>query len=181
MKTRCIHTRSGVAALLALLLCACSHRTARVERALVMPPTAQVHTIQSHQRFLMASPIHDPDPQFPMDARLEGELRLCVAFVVDVEGSDQQVIADREDAGCADPHDSAVIPFVEAVTGTLSTWRYFGAAVCTFAADVDPDADPRCTRGGVVVDAVPIRLRYVFTFSSASGGRVIRTRSAVDG
>lgn len=176
MKTRHI-AYCGIAACLFMGLAACSHRTAQIERAMVLPPMAQVHTVQSNQRFLMAAPIHDPDPSFPAGVRLEGELRLCVSFVVDADGVVQDVVADREDADCADPANAAAIPFVDAVTTTLRSWRYFGAAICTFPLIVDPDSDPRCETEGVEVDAVPIRLRYTFTFSAERGGRVSRITS----
>lgn len=164
----------GIAACLVMGLAACSHRTAQVERAMALPPAAQVHAVESNQRFLMAAPIHDPDPLFPADAPLEGGLRLCVGFVVDAEGTVGQIVADREDSDCADPTDSAARPFVDAINAALNSWRYFGAAVCTFPADVDPDPDPHCDGAGVEVDAVPVRLRYTFTFSSERGGRVSR-------
>jgi len=176
MPIRTTHTWPGIF-LPVLLLTACSHRTTQIERAMVLPPSAQVHAVESHQRFLMAAPIHDPDPAFPVGARLDGELRLCVGFVVDADGAVRNVGADREDVGCADPTAVAAAAFVEAVTGTLRTWRYFGAAICTFPVDTDPDSDPRCEGEGVEVDAVPIRLRYVFTFSSERGGRVSRAAS----
>lgn len=173
MKTRYL-AHCGIAVCLLTALAACSHRIKQVERAMVLPPMAQVHTFESNQRFLMAAPIHDPDPTFPVDARLEGELQLCVGFVVDADGVVRTVGADREDVACADPADAAASPFVNAVTATLRSWRYFGAAICTFPAGIDPDSDPRCERDGVKVDAVPIRLRYTFTFSSERGGRVSR-------
>ena len=173
MKNRHI-AHCGIAACLLMALAACSHRTAQVERAMVLPPTADVHAVESNQRFLMATPIHDPDPAFPASARLEGELRLCVSFVVDADGVVQDIVADREDMDCADPVDAAATPFVDAVTATLRSWRYVGAAICTFPAGINPDSDPRCERAGVEVGAVPIRLRYTFTFSSERGGRVSR-------
>jgi hypothetical protein len=173
MKTRHL-AHCGIAACLFMTLAACSHRTAQVERAMVLPPMAQVHAVESNQRFLMATPIHDPDPSFPADARLDGELQLCVSFVVDADGVVQDIVADRQDMDCADPDDAAATPFVDAVTATLRSWRYFGAAICTFSAGIDPDSDPRCEGAGVAVDAVPIRLRYTFTFSSERGGRVSR-------
>jgi len=173
MKTRCI-AHCGIAACLFTMLPACSHRTAQIERAMVLPPMAQVHSVESNQRFLMATPIHDPDPSFPADAHLEGQLRLCVSFVVDADGVVQDIVADREDIDCADPDNDAAIPFVVVVTATLRSWHYFGAAICTFPAGIDPDSDPSCESAGVEVDAVPIRLRYTFTFSSERGGRVSR-------
>jgi len=173
MKTRHI-ALCGIAACLFMALAACSHRTAQVERAMVLPPMAQVHTVESNQRFLMATPIQDPDPMFPADARLEGELRLCVSFVVDADGVVRDIVADHEDMDCADPDNAASTPFVDAVTATLRSWRYLGAAICTFPAGVDPDSDPRCEGVGIEVDAAPIRLRYTFTFSSERGGRVAR-------
>lgn len=175
MPIRTTHIWPGIF-LPVLLLTACSHRT-QIERAMVLPPSAQMHTVESHQRFLMATPIHDPDPAFPVGARLERELRLCVGFVVDADGAVRNVAADHENVGCADSTGVAAAPFVEAVTGTLRTWRYFGAAICTFPAGVDPDSDPGCEGEGVGIDAVPIRLRYVFTFSSERGGRVSRAAS----
>ncbi|WP_159681268.1 hypothetical protein [Luteimonas sp. 9C] len=141
---------------------------------MVLPPMAQVHAVESNQRFLMAAPIHDPDPPFPEGARLEGELRLCVGFVVGADGVVEDIGADREDIECADPADTAAIPFVDAITATLRSWRYLGAAICTFPTGIDPDSDPRCESDGVEVDAVPIRLRYTFNFSSERGGRVLR-------
>ena len=164
----------AIATCLLTALAACGHRTAQVERAMVLPPMAQMHTVESNQRFLMASPIEDPDPVFPVGARLDGVLRLCVGFVVDADGVVGDVAADRDDPGCADPDAAAAAPFVEAVITTLRSWRYFGAAVCSFPAGVDPDRDPRCDGKGVVVEAVPIRLRYEFMFSSERGGRVLR-------
>lgn len=173
MMTRHI-AQGGMAVCLFMALAACSHRTAQVERAMVLPPMAQVHTVESNQRFLMATPIQDPDPSFPADARFDGELQLCVSFVVDADGVVQDIVADRENMDCADPDDVAATPFADAVTATLRSWRYFGAAICTFPAGIDPDSDPRCDGAGVQVDAVPIRLRYTFTFSSERGGRVSR-------
>jgi len=168
------HVACCILPCLTVALMACSHRTAGVQRAMVLPPMAQAHSVESNQRFLMAAPIHDPDPTFPAGARLDGELRLCVGFVVDAEGAVRDVAADRAEQACADPADPAARPFVDAVTTMLRSWRYFGAGVCTFPAGTDPEHDPGCEGAGVAVDAVPIRLRYTFTFSSERGGRVSR-------
>ena len=169
-----IRWRGGVVAL-ALLFAACSHRTLQVDRALLLPPGAERHEVESDQRFLMAVPISDPDPMFPIGARLDAALHLCAAFVVAADGTVSDVVVDREGAGCADPGDATAAPFARATIGTLRGWRYFGAAICTFPDGADPDADPRCDGDGVRAEAVPIRLRYVFTFSSGRGGRVSRS------
>ena len=155
----------------------CAHRTQRVEREMIPPPSAPTHEVASHQRFLMAVPIEDPDPVFPAGARgVEGTLLLCTTFVVDSEGAVTDVVADRADAMCADPADPAMTPFVDAVSDALGRWRYFAAAICTFPRSADPDADPRCEGDEVRVDAVPIWLRYVFGFT-VTGGRARVTRA----
>ena len=164
-------------ALLVLALAACSHRGTRVERAMVLPANAEQHVVGPDQRFLMAVPIEDPDPVFPAGARgVEGTLLLCTTFVVDSEGAVTDVVADRADAMCADPADPAMTPFVDAVSDALGRWRYFAAAMCTFPGGADPEADPGCAGDGVRVDAVPIRLRYVFGFT-VTGGRARVTRA----
>lgn len=163
-------------ALLVLALAACSHRGTRVERAMVLPANAEQHVVGPDQRFLMAVPIEDPDPVFPAGARTEGTLHLCATFVVGSDGAVTDVVADRADAMCADPADAAMTPFVDAVSDALGRWRYFAAAICTFPGSADPDADPRCEGDEVRVDAVPIRLRYVFGFT-VTGGRARVTRA----
>lgn len=170
-------TRITTALLAAMLLAtACSHRIQRVERELVLPPFAQVHEVESNQRFLMAVPIEDPDSAYPKGATLRGVLHLCVAFVVTTEGGITDVAVDEQGVDCADPDDPATVPFESSVRAALQRWRYFGAAVCTFPDGIDPDSDPRCDGPDVRVDPVPIRLRYVFTFSSERGGRVSRAQ-----
>lgn len=161
-----------------LLATACSHRVQRVEREMVLPPFAQVHKVDTNQRFLMAAPIEDPDPVYPARAALRGVLQLCAAFVVTAEGGIADVAIDQQGDNCADPDDPATAPFETAVRAALQRWRYFGAAVCTFPDGGDPDSDPRCEGPDVRVDPVPIRLRYVFAFSSERGGRVSRTQAS---
>jgi hypothetical protein len=162
----------------AVALAACSHRTLQVERAMVLPPAAQVHTVAPNQGFLMAVPIEDPDPAYPVDARLDGALQVCATFVVTSEGEVIDIAIDRAATTCADPDDEATKPFADALLGTLPRWRYFAAAICTFPYDIDPGTDPRCDGADVRVDAVPIRLRYVFAFSSERGGRVSRAHAS---
>lgn len=152
----------------------CAHRTQRVEREMILPPSAPTHEVASHQRFLMAVPIADPDPAYPHGARFDGTLQVCTTFVVTAEGAVEDVAFDAASPGCAGPGTPASAPFEHAARAALAQWRYFGAAVCSFPDGRDPDADPRCEGPDVRVDPVPIRLRYVFTFSSARGGRVAR-------
>lgn len=158
----------------ALVLAGCSHRTLQVERAMVLPPAAQMHSVAPNQRFLMAGPIEDPDPAYPVGAPLDGALHICTTFVVTAEGEVIDIALDRADTACADPDAHATAPFADAVLGTLQRWRYFAAAVCTFPDGIDPETNPRCDGADVRIDAVPIRLRYVFAFSSQRGGRVSR-------
>lgn len=165
-------------AIAALGVTACSHRTLQVERAMVLPPGAQTHAVESNQRFLMAAPIEDPDPVFPAGARLDGVLQLCTTFGVTTDGAVVDIAFDREDPACADPADDRTAPFAGAVRQALQRWRYFGAAVCTFPDGRDPGADPRCDGPDVRINAVPIALRYVFAFSSERGGRVSRSPAA---
>lgn len=162
----------------ALLGTACSHRIQRVERTMVLPPSAQTHEVESNQRFVMAVPIEDLDPVYPQGAALQGMMQLCVAFVVTTEGTVTDIAIDRQGQDCADPDAVTMAPFETAVVAALQRWRYFGAAVYTFPDGIDPDADPRCEGLDVRVDPVPIRLRYVFTFSSERGGRVSRTQAS---
>lgn len=170
--------RTATALIVALLLAtACSHRTLHVEREMVLPPAAPVHEIESNQRFVMATPIEDPDPAYPDGAHLEGDLQLCTGFTVTAEGDVVDIAFDREDAVCADPAAVSTAAFAEATRVGLTQWRYFGAAVCTFPEGHAPDAEAGCDGPQVRVDAVPIRLRYVFTFSSVRGGRVWRSAS----
>lgn len=161
----------------ALVLAACSHRMLQVERAMVLQPVAQAHTGAPNQRFLMAGPIEDPDPAYPAGVRFDGALQVCAMFVVTSEGEVIDIALDRAATTCADPDDEATKPFADAVLGTLPRWRYF-AAICTFPAGIDPESDPRCGGADVRIDPVPIRLRYVFAFSSARGGRVSRAHGS---
>lgn len=158
-----------------LLSVGCAHRTQHVERAMVLPSMAAVYEVESNQRFVMAAPIESPDPDYPNDVQLDGVLQLCTTFVVTTGGEIEGIAFDRDSPACGESGSAAVAPFEDAVRAALVRWRYFGAAVCTFPDGVDPDADPRCDGDGVRVDAVPIHLRYVFTFSS---GRVVRARAS---
>ncbi|NYZ61408.1 energy transducer TonB [Luteimonas deserti] len=126
----------------------------------------------------MAVPIEDPDPVFSQRAQLDGVLHLCTTFVVTTEGEVEDIAFDRESSACAEPGSAAVASFERAVRAALERWRYFGAAVCTFPDGIDPDSDPRCDGPDVRVDPVPIRMRYVFTFSSERGGRVSRAQAS---
>lgn len=58
-------------------------------------------------------------------------------------------------------------------------WRYFAAAMRTFPETQNPDLDFRCEGLDVRIDAVPIRLRYVFTFPSECGGHVWRKKCTI--
>jgi len=160
------------------LLTGCAHRTQAVAREMVLPPSARTHVVESNQRFVMAASIEAPDPVYPADAQLDGTLRLCTTFVVNADGAVDDVGFDRESPACVEPGTPASTPFEQAVRTTLQQWRYFGAAVCTFPDGIDPDSDPRCDGAGVRVTPIPIRLRYVFTFSSERGGRVSRAQAS---
>jgi len=156
----------------------CAHRTQRVERARVLPPSAQTRAIASNQRFVMAAPIEDPDPVYPAGVQLDGTLQLCTTFVVTADGEVADVAFDRESSACAEPGTPASAPFEHAIGTTLEQRRYFAAAVCTFPDGNDPESDPRCDGAGVRMAPVPIRLRDVFTFSSGRGGRVSRAQAS---
>lgn len=165
-------TGVGVAAGLFLLLATgCASQVGRVDREMVLPPAAERHALEDRQRFLMAVPVSDPMPVFPEDLRLRTQAVVCASFVVDADGNTNDISTAEAGPGCVG---SAGIDAAqharlrEAVEHALSQWTWFGAAVCTFPDEVEPD--DACRNEGVAVRPVPLRLDYRFVF--APGGRV---------
>ncbi|QCO66720.1 hypothetical protein E5843_00935 [Luteimonas yindakuii] len=164
------------AGLFLLLATGCATQVGRVDREMVLPPGAVRHVLDDRQRFLMAVPVSDPMPVFPEDLRLRTQAVVCASFVVDADGNTVDVSTAEAGPACVG---SAGIDAAqharlrEAVAHALSQWTWFGAAVCTFPGDVEPDDACRTER--VAIQPVPLRLDYRFVF--APGGRVSADRS----
>lgn len=154
---------------------ACAGAPKRVDREMVIPFGAARHEVSDEQLFIMAVPIHAPDPEFPAGMRAPGgRLPVCVSFVVTGEGVVEAVeLVDLP--ACSDTRAHAGDAFGQAVVSTVSGWSYFGAAVCDFTGGAIRNDD--CEGEGVQITPVAIRLTYVFTFDSTAGkGRVSSER-----
>lgn len=144
---------------------------------MVLPAGAQVHVLESRQRFLMAAPVTDPMPGFPDDLRLRAPAVVCAGFVIDTDGATTDVSTVEQGAACpgSDGVDAAQHARLRAaVEQALAQWTWLAAAVCTFPDEIEPD--DACRSDGAVVEAVPARLDYRFVF--APGGRVSAGRGA---
>lgn len=169
--------RPGVAGLLLLVLATgCASQGGRVDREMVLPPGAARHELDDRQRFLMAVPVSDPMPVFPADLRLRSQAVICASFVVDTDGNTVDISTAGAGPDCAGSEGTDATQHMqlrEAVEHALAQWTWFGAAVCTFPDEVEPD--DACRNEGVTVQPVPLRLDYRFVF--APGGRVSADRS----
>lgn len=157
--------------LLAGLVVGCSTTREVVDRRMVLPTGADRHQVDDNQQFLMAIPVDQPMPEFPRGARVaDGVHEVCVDFVVTEEGLVEQVAFPPGAADCGQPT-SDLASFQASVADALSRWSFVGAAICTFPDGVPKD--DKCEAKGAVIRAVPIRLRYVFSFEQVGGRRFV--------
>lgn len=138
---------------------------------MVLPVGAERHHVDENQTFLMAASITSPMPEFPSEAKgADGLHEVCVEFVVTEDGLVEQIGFPGDSAQWA-PVDGDATSFREAVAEALSQWSFTGAAICTFPEGVAKDDE--CGSEGAEIRAVPIRLRYVFSFEQVDGKRSV--------
>ena len=151
----------------ALLASGCK-TSAGVAMRMILPPGAPVMDIPKEQVFLMASPVSQPMPVFPIGVSKTADVSACVELVVDESGAMNSVapICGLPDCprGQVEMDQRFVVSSMEAV----KNWRFLAAAICTFPPRLPRNDD--CIGGGVRVSPVAIRLSYVFSFQR--GGRV---------
>lgn len=153
----------------------CAKNSQLVDRRMILPPLAAVVEVEDDQQFMMAVSIDSPSPLFP-DEVGNGNLRadVCARFIVTREGSVEGIEIVRDLDGCAVGTGGEQLRFEQSVRDALSRWTFFGAALCRFPSGVAKNED--CEGDGVVIEPVPIRLMYVFSFEQVSGRRTVGTK-----
>ena len=165
-------SRSRRALILIAVICVLSLQGCKsansVEMRMVLPPGAQAMEVPMDQTFLMATPIIEPLPAYPVGASRDINVSSCVEIVIAVDGSVSLVTPLYALPECPLTEDEIDPAFIASVTSSVKQWQYFAAAVCTFPQGVPKNDD--CLGDGVVITPTAIKLSYVFTFQS--GGRV---------
>ena len=166
MMSVCVRGAMSIALCVGIAATGCTTMRTGVDKRMVLPENAARYTPDAHETFLMAVPIDNRLPVFPADAgRGTQPVPVCADVVVAASGSVGDIAIVRDPAPC-DARIPDAARLEAAVRETLAHWSFFGAGVCTFP----PGVARNDTCDGVEVRAVPIRLRYVFTFETRTRG-----------
>lgn len=177
-ESRMLRTATWCALALALCLAGCARQVrpgpaGDVQAGVLIPAGAQAWEEKPNERFLVAAPVGtQPMPGYPpqhLDGGLEERL-VCVDIVVHPEGRVTSARHNREAVECR--HGEVEPAFVDSEVAAISGWQFFGAQLCRFPEEVDPNDE--CAGEGVEIIAVPVRLTYMFAFSQAEGEEEVR-------
>lgn len=141
--------------------------SSRVGMRMILPPGAPVMDVPKGQVFLMASPISQPMPVYPMGVSKAAEVSACVELVVDESGAVSSVAPLYGLPDCPLGQVEIDQRFVVSSVQAVKNWRFLAAAICTFPPGLPRNDD--CTGAGVRVSPVAIRLSYVFSFQRGGG------------
>lgn len=165
--------------LLAALLGACASSAppspspgTGVDLRMIEPAAGSRYEPASHQAFVMAQPLHLPEPVFPQAYLGDGPLpaTLCAAVVIDESGvvARTHLVAAPE---CMPPEQVPVV-LESAVREAVLAWRFRPAMLCTYADAATRERD-WTGRGcaGAVQEArrLPLSLAWAFTFELQDG------------
>lgn len=134
---------------------------------MILPVNAAYLEVRSDQKFIMAVPIDDRNPDFPVNADRDSAM-VCLEFLVTGEGVVHAPLQIASAAGCEPIGYPGSMPFVREATRAVEGWTFFGAAICDFNYD-ESECDIDATR----VRPVPIKLAYKFSFSTVGGKRAV--------
>lgn len=143
---------------------------------MILPSRAETLQVPEDKVFLMAVPLSEKIPDFPSDmlTRSTRDTHVCVEIVVSVVGIVSSVMPLYETIECPMSKKQTDARFTKAVADAVQTWEFFAAGICTFPVTIAKNEE--CKGEGVVIERVPIKMAFMFTFQ-VDGGRVsIRNR-----
>ncbi len=166
------------AAVVALSLAGCASSVARVDHHLLLQRGTMQYEMQPLELFVMPQELEAPLPPFPASVSGEevGPVVACVELWLSESGDVTHVGPLHGAAGCATEGDLALVPFEEAVMTTLQAWQFSPARICRFREDQREQREKGDCRGDVEVDAVPVRIAYVFRFERHQGRADVGSR-----
>lgn len=162
----CFRTIAG-AALIVVAVAGCKTRSA-VDMRMVLPPMTEVMDVPKGKTFLMASPVTQPMPKYPVGVQRGASAHVCIELVIDENGAVASATPLYGLHECPAAQDELDTRFVDSAVEAAGRWQFLAAAICTFPEGGEATDD--CSGDEVVVTTVAIKLAYVFTFQS--GGRV---------
>ena len=170
-----------------LLLTACATHVAhvetslpdrtRVDYALVQQTNQPQYQMDEFTLFVMPSELESPSPEFPADVA-PGDVApvtVCVEAWLDAAGGITRLGPARRAEGCPGQDDAGLAPYELASVQAMRAWSFSAAAICHFPAHLRAQrARGDCRGSEVVLEHVPVRLTYAFTFERHSGRARVR-------
>lgn len=138
-----------------------------VDARMLLPPGAHRHTVDDGETFLMAAPIEEPLPVFRPGAHAKNiaPITICVELVVNTAGEVESVNPVVGGDECVAPISPLAMEFAGAVMNAVRKWSYVSAALCRPASP----SDMSCEDPESVVQPVPIKLAFAFTYRRTAG------------
>lgn len=161
--------RSCLFILIGMTASGCASRKDFVDKMMILPANSSYVEVERNQRFIMAIPINNPTPEFPLDG--PGELTdatICSRFVVTEDGRVRDIEQIDDAPNCMMLGSKRGEVFMGQVRKALEQWTYFGAAICEFEISED-----ECRDGRGYLRPLSIRLAYRFNFTTKNGGRAV--------
>lgn len=156
-----------VSSVLSVFGCATTRHQA-VDKRMILPQGAQQTELLQNQKFLMAAPIENPTPPFPVESIGTVDTTVCVEFVVMEDGSVSSARQIDTSFGCEPVGSAASKAFVPTVLRTVESWSFFGAAICSYRL-----SEAECDNGSAQLVPTAIKLAYKFQFSQSKGDRKV--------
>lgn len=169
----------GLLSVVILAGCRTSHFSLdRVDTRMLLPPGAERHTVDDGEVFLMAAPVDETLPVFQPVGHASNipPVTVCVEFIVNIAGEVESVAPVVDGDGCQAPISALALEFSDAVMSAVRNWSYVSAALCRPAHPADVD----CQDAASVLQPVPIKLAFAFTYRRSAGkdslgaGRITR-------
>ena len=148
-----------------------------VGMGMILPPGAVRSVVPEDQLFLMATEISTPLPSYPSDLvkASPADIMVCAELVLGTDGAVTSVRPLYAIPECPLLQSELDPRFTEAVRDAVLKWQFFAAALCTFPPGVPKDDD--CKSQGVTIRHVPIKLAFVFTFSTKHGRATVSKKA----
>ena len=161
-----MQSKSAGMVMVCTLLAACAGKTVRtgVAHEMILPEGAARTQVHDNQQFVMAVPIKQPLPAYPVGASAPArELQVCVEFVVTKDGTVHSPRLLEGVPDCVAASQPGIPPFVDAALAAVAQWQFFGAGMCTWQRE-----EAECRDGRAQVTPLAIRLSYRFRFDAGS-------------
>ena len=170
-----LYEKIAIVSLISISGCSTTPSVARTDYSLIVPSNVEAYEEQTNQRFLLGERIGPTAlPTYPsglVALRLSPQ-SICVEIDIDEDG---KIAAARQLNDVEECRAKTNEQFLQAALAAVGQWSFHPARMCTFpnAASVNDD----CSGTNVVVERVPVRLAYRFTFSVDHDGPRVRSQT----